>query len=113
MATTAQIVSAREDVPKTKSRKYTDVPVAAITAIKKAVPLHGSQGRILQVATEILIRQKRPIRIKYKTWKNGKMTTVSFKLLPRTIQLIDELAPLYGGRGKVLMASAQVIKDEV
>ena len=109
---TAQIVR-RADVPKTKSRKYTDVPVMAVTVIKKAVPLHGSQGRILHVATEHLIRQKRPIRIKYTKWKNGKLTTASFKLLPRTIKLIDKLAPLYGGRGNVLLASAQVILDEV
>jgi hypothetical protein len=108
-----QMISARVEVPKTKSRKYTDVPVVALATIKKAVPLHGSQGRILQVATEILIRQKRPIKITYKTRKNGKSTTASFKLLPRTIKLIDKLAPLYGGRGQVLMASAQIIKDAV
>lgn len=94
----------------TKTLKCSAVPnVAALTI--KAARAHGSQGRFLQVATELLIRQKRPVRLKYKIQKEGKEITVSYKLLPRTIELIDRLTPVYGTRGRVILACSEVLKE--
>lgn len=87
--------------------------VAKFIKSTETMALFGSQGRALQVATEILVRQKGPIRIKYSTMKDGKMAVVTYKLLPRTINLINELTPLYGGKGQVLTACTKVLRDAV
>jgi hypothetical protein len=98
--------------PATKSLRCTAVPDFAVRTIRKSIPVFGSQGRALQVATEVLIRQKKPIHLKYKIKKAGKEVTVSYKLLPRTIKLIDLLAiHVYGTRGEVIMACSEVIKE--
>ena len=95
-----------------QTRRYTAVPPAAIHLIRSNhfLALYGSQGRALQVATEILIRQKRPIKLK--CGKRGEDTeAISYKLLTRTIQLIERLTPIYGSRGRVVAACAEVLKD--
>lgn len=73
-------------------------------------PIYGSRARALQVATEILIWQKRPIRLRYKTKNNGHTTSAAYKLLPRTVELINKLTPVYGSKDKVLDACATVIE---
>lgn len=98
----------------TTTEKYT-VPARVLKEIRSTVPVYGSQGRALQVATEILIRQKKPIKLAY-TVKTGQGKTertvrMTYKLLPRTVALIDKLTPTYGDHGKVLAACAQVLAD--
>lgn len=105
--------------------KYT-APVRVLKEIRSTVAIYGSQGRALQVATEILIRQKRPIKLTYfvppppgngrrgrprKGDDHNGWFRMTYKLLPRTIALIDKLTPTYGDHGKVLAACAKVLRE--
>lgn len=96
--------------PVTTTRRYL-LPVTTVRAIRNVTPAYGSQGRALQVATEILIRSKRPIKLE--TELTGTMTRMTYKLLPRTIELIDRLVEVYGDAGTVLAVCVQVLKETV
>jgi hypothetical protein len=76
---------------------------------RQATRLYGSLGRALQVATEMLIRmRKRPPPAARS--RSGTIA-VTFKLLPRTIELIDELAnSVYDSREQVFLACIEVLK---
>src|SRR5437899_2756350 len=74
----------------TVAKRYTSIPASAIKEIRKASHVYGSQGRALQVATEILIRmRKRPL---VPPESKTVLTSMTYKLIPRTVELIDELA---------------------
>jgi hypothetical protein len=93
------------------ARRYT-MPTGVLRDIRKCCPIYGSQARVLQVATEILVRQKKPIRVRYTmNGKDGKEIARSIKLLPRTIQLIDRLTPLYGSHGKLFAVCVDILRD--
>jgi len=94
--------------PSATARRYT-VTKAALRDIRKRCAVYGSQARVLQVATELLIRQKKPIKLTYSVKQGSKTVTMSYKLLPRTIQLIDNLTPIYGSHGQVFDACVQVL----
>jgi len=87
------------------------VPKEVLRDIQAQCPVYGSQARVLQVATEILIRQTKPIKLRYtvKT-KDGAEIWHSLKLLPRTIELIDKLTEVYGSHGKVFFVCVKVLK---
>jgi hypothetical protein len=95
--------------PVTTTRRYA-VPVPVLKAIRNVTPQYGSQGRALQVGTEILIRMKR--RVQLKSIDGVPMTRMTFKLLPRTIDLIDELAEQYGDPARVFCAALHVLQPE-
>jgi len=100
-------------------RKFPAVSAEAVNIIASSAPVYGSQARALQVATEILIWQKEPIRLRYRIKRNGAMTTASYKLLPRTVELINKLTPIYGRkagsmgerRAGVIEACASIIEQ--
>lgn len=77
-------------------------------AIVDLAPTHGSQGRALQVATELLVRMKRPVKLAH---AQDTLAGQTYKLIPRTAQLIDDLVPQYGTRGNVLAACAYVLTE--
>ena len=77
------------DAAPTTPKSYT-VPFSAIVELRHAVREYGSQGRALQVATELAIRMRKPPSIDEP--KPEELIRMTYKLLPRTIQLIDELA---------------------
>ena len=87
-------------------KKFYSAPVQTVDAIKACAPVYGSQARALTIAADVLIRAKKPIRLKYTITKGGKITEVSYKLHPRTIRIIDKLARVYGGHGYALCAMA-------
>ena len=93
----------------TVGKRYTSVPALAAEELRKATKLYGSQGRALQVATEMLIRMKRrPMPVSEAV---PELTQITYKLLPRTIGLIDELAEtVYDGREEVFLACIEVLK---
>jgi hypothetical protein len=97
----------RGDMPHTIAKRY-KVPRAVVNEIKLHAPPYGSQGRAIQVATELLIRLPSPVRI------NGAMDAevigMTYKLTPRTVELIEELTEQYGKRGNVLAACSEVLK---
>src|SRR5258706_11489496 len=74
------------------AKRYLSIPASAVKEIRKASRAYGSPSRSIQAATEILIRlRKRPLLP-----SEGKCiaTIKSYKLISRTIELIDELAGL-------------------
>ncbi|HEY2915303.1 MAG TPA: hypothetical protein VGK21_18205 [Candidatus Angelobacter sp.] len=96
------------DTPPTVAKSYT-LPVSAYLAIRKVASLYGSQGRAVQVGTEILSRLEDPIPVK----KSGKVSKkrMTYKLVPRTVQLIHELTEsAYESSGETLAACVEALK---
>lgn len=93
--------------PVTVTGRY-DVPIKVIEVIRKLTPAYGSQGRALQVATEILIRQPRPIKCEIVT---GDSTRLTYKLLPRTIELLTALLEQYEDAPRLFSAVSHVLKQ--
>jgi hypothetical protein len=92
--------------------KYT-IPAETAREIRKAGPIYGSQGRALQVATEVLIRMNRPPEVE----PFGHVTApgfvrVSMRLHQRTFDLIRKLAELEynDDPGQVICACVKVLK---
>lgn len=91
------------------AKRYTSIPASVVKEIRKASKTYGSQGRALQVATEILIRmRKRPL---LPPESNSVVTKMTYKLVPRTVELIDELADtVYENRQQVFFACVEALK---
>jgi hypothetical protein len=97
------------DTPPTVAKRYT-LPVSAYLAIRKVAGLYGSQGRALQVGTEILSRLEDPIPVK-KSAKTSKRRMMTYKLVPRTVQLIQQLTEsVYESSGETLAACVEALK---
>lgn len=89
--------------------KYT-VTVDTAKAIKKSVPTYGSQGRALQVATEMMIRMEDPPAPEAAD-EDTPVVRVSVRLHRRTYELIRELSEKYGDNpGQVIAACMKVLK---
>jgi hypothetical protein len=93
----------------TVAKRYTSIPTFVVKEIRKVSKIYGSQGRALQVATEILIRmRKRPLPAPE---SNSPLTAMTYKLAPRTVELIDELADsVYRNRQEVFVACIEALK---
>lgn len=89
------------------AKRYT-VPQDAGGEIKKVASIYGSQGRALQVATELLIRmENRPAPEP----ERPKLTRMTFRVHRRTALLIDMLSKKYNNdRGQVFTACVKVLK---
>ena len=96
------------EIAPTAPRSYT-LPFPVILEIRRAAKEYGSQGRALQVASEILIRLRRPPAV---APPNPELLMrMTYKLTPRTIRLIDELARTqYGDAGRAIAACMQTLK---
>jgi len=89
--------------------KYT-ISVDTAKAIKKAVPTYGSQGRALQVATEMLIRME-DLPAAEPEDEDSPVVRVSVRLRKRTYELIRKLSLKYGDdTGQVIAACVKVLK---
>jgi hypothetical protein len=62
----------------------------------------------VQVGTELLIRQRR--RVKVNHHGDGAMVGMTYKLTPRTVELIEQLCAKYGKRGNVFAACAEILR---
>lgn len=93
----------------TVAKRYTSIPASAVKEFRKFSKTYGSQGRALQVATELLIRmRKRPLLLPE---SNSVVTQMTYKLVPRTVELIDELADsVYENRQQVFAACVEALK---
>lgn len=96
---------------RTIAKRY-KLPIAIVEAIKAAGPHHGSQGRALQLATEFLVRLARPVKIEMPSGEGAAIIGQSYKITPRTAQLIDQLVEQYGTRGAVLCACVHILGAE-
>jgi hypothetical protein len=74
--------------PEALARRYT-LPAWAMEEIKKAAPEYQSHGRVLQVAMEILTRMETPPP---PDPQPGDMAQMTYRIPPRTVDLIEELA---------------------
>src|SRR5258708_30589539 len=83
--------------------KYT-VTAQTARAIKKAAPTYGSEGRALQVATEMLIRMENLPVAEPEPPNCPNLVRLSMRLHKRTYRLIRELSSLkYGDdRGQAI-----------
>lgn len=80
-----------------------------VKAIRKLAPIYGSQGRAIQVGTELLIRQKKRVKVNHRG--DGAMVGMTYKLVPRTVELIEQLCAKYGKRGDVFAACVEILKS--
>lgn len=83
------------------------MPRWVVKAIRAQAPAYGSQGRALQVGTELLIRRKKRVKVNHRG--DGALVAMSYKLTPRTAELIEQLRETYGTRGDVLAACVEVL----
>ena len=96
------------DTPPTVAKSYT-LPVSAYLAIRKVAGLYGSQGRALQVGTEILSRLEDPLQVRKAARSSQKRMT--YKLVPRTVELIQRLSEtVYESRAETLAACVEALK---
>jgi hypothetical protein len=84
------------------------LPLAAVKLIEKAGKIHGQQSRAIQVAVELLRHNAEvgdisdgDLRVIVST-----QTSKTYKLTPRTIELISGLTPSFGMLGNVMAAIA-------
>lgn len=73
--------------------KYT-IPVETAKEIKKAGPIYGSQGRALQIATEMLIRMEDTPAPEPPKGRPPSLVRVSMRLHKRTYDLIRKLSEI-------------------
>lgn len=92
----------------TVAKRYR-VPREVVKAIRSVAPTYGSQGRALQVGTELLARMRRPLKVK-RHYKPSEIVGRTYKLCPRTAELIRQLAERYDRCGIVLAACVKVLK---
>ena len=95
-------------MPHCVAKRY-KLPRWVVKVIREVAPAYGSQGRALQVATELLIRMKKAVRVTHKGDKT--LIGMTYKLTPRTVQLIEDLCEQYRTRGIVLAACAKVLNQ--
>jgi hypothetical protein len=99
----------RPESERTVPKSYT-VPFSAVVAIRRATIEYGSQGRVLQVGSELLSRLTKKFSVpSYDplTW-----VRVTYKLVPRTVRLINELAVEYGDGGRAIVACVEALKKK-
>jgi hypothetical protein len=96
------------DTPPTVAKSYT-LPVSVFFAIRKVASIYGSQGRAVQVGSEILSRLEDPIQVK--PAKPSTQIRMTYKLAPRTVKLIQDLTgTVYETSGEVLAACIEALK---
>ncbi len=99
----------RRDKAESTEPKTYNLPFDVILEIRKAASIYGSQGRAVQVGSELLVRLPKPIPVPQPDPEQIKRRT--YKLSPRTIQVIEQLAQTeYGDPGQVLAASMKILK---
>src|SRR5438270_11457201 len=77
------------DIEPTTPKSYT-LPFETILEIRRVARDYGSQGRALQVGSELLTRMRRQPSVP--PVDPNTLMRMTYKLTPRTIRLIDELS---------------------
>ena len=84
------------------------VPVDVIKSLEVLAAVHHSNGRAIQVGTEILIRMARKPKV-HET--HALVASHTYSITPRTLYLIERLLPSYEKRGTVLRAVVKVLGE--
>lgn len=95
------------DTPPTVAKTYL-LTEAVFLEIRRVAGTYGSQGRAVQVGSEILDRLKEPLAIRKAN--PSLLIRRSYKLVPRTVQLIDDLKRHYENSAQVLAACMEALK---
>jgi hypothetical protein len=96
------------DTPGTEPKTY-NLPLSVILEIRKAASLYGSQGRAVQVGSELLVRLAKPLSVPQSDPASIRRRT--YKLAPRTIEVIEKLSESeYEDPGQVLAACIKALK---
>jgi hypothetical protein len=96
------------DTPPTVPKSYT-LPFPVVLEIRRAKKEYGSQGRVLQVGSELLSRLTKKPSVPVSD--PDSLVRMTYKLVPRTIQLIDDLArTVYGDEGRAIAACVEALK---
>jgi hypothetical protein len=96
------------DTPGTEPKTY-KLPLAVILEIRKVASLYGSQGRALQVGSEILVRMAKPLAVPQANPESIRRMT--YKLAPRTIEIIQKLSETtYDDPGQALAACVKALR---
>lgn len=92
----------------TEAKTY-KLPISVIRDIRKAATLYGSQGRAVQVGSELLVRLAKPLFVEPTNEDTAGRKT--YKLAPRTIEIIQWLSETaYEDAGQVLTACIKALK---
>jgi hypothetical protein len=96
------------DTPGTEPKTY-NLPLSVILEIRNAASLYGSQGRAVQVGSELLVRLAKPLSVPQPDPASIRRRT--YKLAPRTIEVIQKLSENeYEDAGQVLAACIKALK---
>ncbi len=96
------------DTPPTVAKTYL-LPQAVFLEIRRVAAMYGSQGRAVQVGSEILSRLETPLAVT--KVEPAELMRRSYKLVPRTVQLIEDLkGKAYESSGQVLEACMAALK---
>lgn len=96
------------DAAPTTPKSYT-LPFPVILELRQAVGEYGSQGRALQVGAELASRMRK--RPSVEQPDPEVLIRMTYKLLPRTIRLIEEMAQSeYGTTGQAIVACVKALK---
>jgi hypothetical protein len=86
------------------------VPVDVIRDLEALAPMFGSNGRAIQVGTELLVSMKRKPKVEENP---GPVASQTYAITPRTVDLIERLLPWYKKRGTVLRAVVQILQEQL
>jgi hypothetical protein len=86
------------------------VPVDVICELEALAPMFGSNGRAIEIGTELLVSMRR----KPKVEPSGEpVVSQTYSITPRTLAHIEQLLPCYAKRGTVLRAVVHVLQEHV
>jgi hypothetical protein len=96
------------DTPGTEPKTY-KLNLNAVLEIRDMASIYGSQGRAIQVGSELLLRLPKPIAVPQTA--PASMERRTYKLAPRTIEVIQQLSETgYDDPGQVLAACMKILK---
>jgi hypothetical protein len=96
-----------KDESRNIAKRY-KLPSEAVEIIRHAARIHAQQSRAIQIGIELLWRQEGALSIPDGIL-NSPLVGYTYKLPPRTVGLIEELAKEYGTQGRVLAACAAIL----
>ena len=96
--------------PSDVSKRYS-LPLSVVEEIRKAAPEYRSQGRVLQVAAELLVRME---PLPAPDPEPGEKTRMTYRIPQRTANIIEELAKsnYNNDRSQVFSACVKAIKTK-
>jgi hypothetical protein len=86
------------------------VPVDVIRDLETLAPLFGSNGRAIQIGTELLTGMRRKPKVRESeepaVWQ-------TYRITPATLDRIQRLLPCYENRGAVLKAVVHILQQQL